>query len=175
MLKYRGIQILCNPISVQKYIPLFYLIGMCPLVIKCDLEYWGLDELLLEPCCALKYYPEVEICVKEIQSDEIAFKKTKVSEIMSCKESKKNVYICRYVPLTKMWQKHWVNNFIYTLRYALLGSYYTCWSATYCWYCLGNFHLYFWNMCTTPSSFFYYMKNLKSQKLHNPPNTKWGL
>ena len=62
---------------------------MCPLVIKCDLEYWGLDELLLEPCCALKYYPEVEICVKEIQSDEIAFKKTKVSETMSCKESKK--------------------------------------------------------------------------------------
>ena len=53
---------------------------MCPLVIKCDLEYWGLDELLLEPCCALKYYPEVEICVKEIQSDEIAFKKTKVSQ-----------------------------------------------------------------------------------------------
>ena len=81
---------MCNPISVQKYIPLFYLIGMCPLVIKCDLEYWGLDELLLEPCCALKYYPEVEICVKEIQSDEIAFKKTKVSETMSCKESKKN-------------------------------------------------------------------------------------
>ena len=59
---------------------------MCPLVIKCDLEYWGLDELLLEPCCALKYYPEVEICVKEIQSDEIAFKKTKVSERMSYKE-----------------------------------------------------------------------------------------
>ena len=61
---------------------------MCPLVIKCDLEYWGLDELLLEPCCALKYYPEVEICVKEIQSDEIAFKKTKVSERMSCEDSK---------------------------------------------------------------------------------------
>ena len=77
-----------NPITVQKYIPLFYLIGMCPLVIKCDLEYWGLDELLLEPCCALKYYPEVEICVKEIQSDEIAFKKTKVSRRMSWKEPK---------------------------------------------------------------------------------------
>ena len=74
---------------------------MCPLVIKCDLEYWGLDELLLEPCCALKYYPEVEICVKEIQSDEIAFKKTKVSEWMSCKGNKKIVYICRCVQLTK--------------------------------------------------------------------------
>ncbi len=29
-----------------------------------DLEYWGIDELLLEPCCALKYYPEIELCVK---------------------------------------------------------------------------------------------------------------
>ena len=84
----RHTKILFNPISVQKYISLFYLIGMCPLVIKCDLEYWGLDELLLEPCCALKYYPEVEICVKEIQSDEIAFKKTKVSEWMSCEGNK---------------------------------------------------------------------------------------
>ena len=52
---------------------------------------------------ALKYYPEVEICVKEIQSDEIAFKKTKVSERMSWKEPKKIVCICRCVPLTKMW------------------------------------------------------------------------
>ena len=44
---------------------------------RCDLEYWGIDELLLEPCCALKYYPEIEICQKEIERDEIAFKKTK--------------------------------------------------------------------------------------------------
>ncbi len=44
--------------------------GVCALVTKKDLEYWGVDELLLEPCCALKYYPEIELCVKEIQGEE---------------------------------------------------------------------------------------------------------
>jgi len=35
-----------------------------------DLEYWGIDELLLEPCCALKYYPEIELCFKEVEGEE---------------------------------------------------------------------------------------------------------
>lgn len=38
--------------------------GVCALVTKSELEYWGIDELLLEPCCALKYYPEIELCCK---------------------------------------------------------------------------------------------------------------
>ena len=38
--------------------------GVCALVTKAELEYWGIDELLLEPCCALKYYPEIELCCK---------------------------------------------------------------------------------------------------------------
>jgi len=41
--------------------------GMCALQLKKEMGYWGIDELLLDPCCALKYYPEVEICQKEIQ------------------------------------------------------------------------------------------------------------
>ena len=44
--------------------------GVCALVTKKELEYWGIDELLLEPCCALKYYPEIELCVKEIEGEE---------------------------------------------------------------------------------------------------------
>ena len=40
--------------------------GVCALVTKAELEYWGIDELLLEPCCALKYYPEIELCCKGI-------------------------------------------------------------------------------------------------------------
>ena len=39
----------------------------CALVLQKDLEYWGIDELMMEPCCALKYYPEIEICVNEKQ------------------------------------------------------------------------------------------------------------
>ena len=31
----------------------------CALVFKKDLEYWAVDEYTLEPCCALKYFPEV--------------------------------------------------------------------------------------------------------------------
>ena len=53
------------------------LLGMCALVTKNDLEYWGIDELLLEPCCALRYYPEIELCVKEVEGEEISRKKVR--------------------------------------------------------------------------------------------------
>ena len=35
-----------------------------------DLAYWGIDELLVTPCCAVKFYPEIDICVKEIDIEE---------------------------------------------------------------------------------------------------------
>ena len=28
---------------------------------KDDLEFWNINELLLEPCCALKYFPDIEV------------------------------------------------------------------------------------------------------------------
>jgi hypothetical protein len=49
-------------------------------VTKIDLDYWRIDELLLEPCCALKYYPEIELCVKEVEGEEISRKKTRERE-----------------------------------------------------------------------------------------------
>ena len=39
-----------------------------------DLKYWGIDELLLDPCCALKHYPELEQSKKEV-SRQIKVKK----------------------------------------------------------------------------------------------------
>ena len=39
----------------------------CALVIQKNMEYWGIDELMMEPCCALKYYPEIDTCVNEKQ------------------------------------------------------------------------------------------------------------
>ena len=27
---------------------------------KDDLEFWNINELLLEPCCALKFFPDIE-------------------------------------------------------------------------------------------------------------------
>merc|ERR1711892_657975 len=40
--------------------------GLCAIRTKALIDYWQIDELLLDPCCALKYYPEIESCVKEI-------------------------------------------------------------------------------------------------------------
>merc|ERR1712062_496310 len=48
---------------------------LCALVLQKDLEYWQIDELILEPCCALKYYPEIEICVKEQKGEQEAKRK----------------------------------------------------------------------------------------------------
>ena len=41
----------------------------CAMVMRRDFEYWGIDELDLEPCCALKFYPNIEICNTQIEGD----------------------------------------------------------------------------------------------------------
>ena len=33
-----------------------------------DLEYWGIDKLLLDACCAIRHYPEMETRRKEYES-----------------------------------------------------------------------------------------------------------
>ena len=32
----------------------------CALVLQRDLEYWVIDDMTMEPCCSLKYFPTVE-------------------------------------------------------------------------------------------------------------------
>ena len=44
--------------------------NICAVMTRDDMEYWGIDILLVEPCCAVKYYPEIEICIKEIEMEE---------------------------------------------------------------------------------------------------------
>ena len=39
------------------------------MVMRRDFTYWGLDELNLEACCALKFYPKVEVCKTQIEGD----------------------------------------------------------------------------------------------------------
>ena len=41
----------------------------CASVMRRDFEYWGLDELNLEACCALKYYPEIDVCRIQKEKD----------------------------------------------------------------------------------------------------------
>ena len=42
----------------------------CPLVVQQDFEFWGLDEILLQPCCSLKYFPQIVSAKKEIEEEE---------------------------------------------------------------------------------------------------------
>ena len=41
----------------------------CALVLQRDLQYWGVDDMSMEPCCALKYFPELEVCQSEKDGD----------------------------------------------------------------------------------------------------------
>lgn len=44
----------------------------CAITFHDDLQYWGIDELFLDPCCALKYYPEKDTCTKEVAGDQLS-------------------------------------------------------------------------------------------------------
>ena len=41
----------------------------CAMVLRRDFLYWGLEELNLEACCALKFFPQVEVCNTQIEGD----------------------------------------------------------------------------------------------------------
>ena len=47
----------------------------CAMTFHDDLDYWGIDELFLDPCCALKYYPERENCQNELEGERLAKEK----------------------------------------------------------------------------------------------------
>ncbi len=47
-------------------------------MLKHDFDYWGVDEMMLEPCCALKYYPEMEVCSKEQEGERRAKRRMQV-------------------------------------------------------------------------------------------------
>ena len=42
---------------------------LCSMHIHEDLEYWGIDKNLMDACCALIHYPELEISQKESKRD----------------------------------------------------------------------------------------------------------
>nr|XP_040575463.1 potassium voltage-gated channel protein Shab-like isoform X1 [Lepeophtheirus salmonis] len=55
-------------------------VNVCALLTHKDLIYWGIDELMLEPCCALKYYPEIEVGLKEVELEDSKMKEEEERE-----------------------------------------------------------------------------------------------
>ena len=43
----------------------------CALVTQEDLAFWGIDEMVMEACCALKYYPHIVNCQNEIEEERL--------------------------------------------------------------------------------------------------------
>ena len=41
---------------------------VCSMTVNTDLQYWGIDELLLNDCCAIRHYPEMETRKKEYET-----------------------------------------------------------------------------------------------------------
>ena len=49
----------------------------CALSYLDDIEYWGFNELFLDPCCAIDYYVEKDACKKEQEGDMAAKRKVR--------------------------------------------------------------------------------------------------
>lgn len=47
---------------------------MCVVAFKDDLDYWGINELFLHPCCQQRYYQRKEIVEDEIKKEEISLR-----------------------------------------------------------------------------------------------------
>ncbi|VDL89087.1 unnamed protein product [Schistocephalus solidus] len=47
---------------------------MCVVAFKDDLDYWGVNELFLHPCCQQKYYQRKEIVEDEIRKEELSLR-----------------------------------------------------------------------------------------------------
>jgi len=41
----------------------------CALIVQSDFDYWGLDDVHLQPCCINKYYPHTESARHEIEEE----------------------------------------------------------------------------------------------------------
>ena len=41
---------------------------VCSMTVHKDLEYWGIDSLLLNDCCAVRHYPEIRTRNKEYEA-----------------------------------------------------------------------------------------------------------
>ena len=51
------------------------ILSVCPLTYENDLDYWGFNELFLDPCCYIGYFVEKEECEHILKGERIAKKR----------------------------------------------------------------------------------------------------
>ncbi|XP_023335014.1 potassium voltage-gated channel protein Shab [Eurytemora carolleeae] len=98
----------------------------CMIVLQQDLEFWCIDELVMAPCCALKYYQQLEIGQNEKDDDN----NTRKKEIeLAEEEDFGNSLVGRFRTIT--WntiEYPWTNKFarglaIFSLTMVLLSTF----------------------------------------------------
>lgn len=57
---------------------------ICVLSFHDDLEYWGIHEFYLEPCCQHKYYQRKELVMEEIRKEEELLRERIIEENFGC-------------------------------------------------------------------------------------------
>ena len=57
---------------------------MCVLSFHDDLNYWGVNEFYLEPCCQHKYHQKKEVVLEEIRKEEETLKERTSDENFGC-------------------------------------------------------------------------------------------
>ena len=65
MILQQKIQVLCLSPSFYRSGSLHILPHLCSMHIHEDLQYWGIDQLLMDACCLPTHYPELESSRKE--------------------------------------------------------------------------------------------------------------
>ena len=102
----------------------------CALSYLDDIEYWGFNELFLDPCCAIDYYVEKDACQKE-REGEMAAKK-KVRKRLNEEEFgnscigklRKYVWNITEYPETSIWARVDIYIIIYVLYINIFNKHY---------------------------------------------------
>ena len=91
----------------------------CALSYLDDIEYWGFNELFLDPCCAIDYYVEKDACQKEREGEMAAKKKlrNRLNEeefgISCIGKLRKYVWNITEYPETSIWARVDIHIIIY--------------------------------------------------------------
>ena len=100
----------------------------CAFVMRRDFEYWGLDELDLEACCALKYYPQIQVCLLQQEGDEKDARKRQEEEEKDeekglARSRLASIRMCLWDFLEKPWSSRMAGHYaLFSLSMVILST-----------------------------------------------------